>query len=86
VAPALVNDELRLLAKIAPRAAIPNEPPMLRTKVDAPVAAPRLLRDTLFCATSETVCVRQPRPARRNRAEGARRADALLSDPEAVRL
>ena len=50
------------LAKIAPNSEMPNEPPIDRKKVAAPLAAPRSFCSTLFCAISIVVCMRKPMP------------------------
>lgn len=50
------------LAKMAPKSEMPNEPPMERKKVAAPLAAPRSFCSTLFCAISIEVCIRKPMP------------------------
>ena len=50
------------MAKIAPNSEMPNEPPIERKKVAAPLAAPRSFCSTLFCAISIEVCIRKPMP------------------------
>ena len=55
-------ESARRLAKIAPKRETPNEPPMDRKKVAAPLAAPRSFCSTLFCAISIEVCMRKPMP------------------------
>lgn len=41
---------------------MPNEPPIDRKNVAAPLAAPRSFCGTLFCAMSIEVCMRKPMP------------------------
>ncbi len=47
----------------APRSATPNEPPIERRNVAAPVAVPRSLRSTAFCTARTSTCITMPRPS-----------------------
>ena len=58
----LLIAEVSLCAKIAPNAATPSDPPICWKNIRALVATPMSLSATLFCAMSDTICMRQPMP------------------------
>ena len=52
----------RWLAKIAPKAAIPTEPPICRNMIDPEVATPMSLGGTAFWTARTSTCMTMPRP------------------------
>lgn len=49
--------------KIAPKRETPNEPPMVRKRVEDEEPTPMSFISTLFCAISMVICIRKPMPA-----------------------
>ncbi len=54
--------ELSRAAKIAPRTAVPSEPPISRKSVAPEVATPRSLYSTAFCTAITSTCITSPNP------------------------
>ena len=52
----------RTLEKIAPKIAVPNEPPIERKNVAPEVATPSSLCGTPFCTMITSTCMTPPRP------------------------
>ena len=52
----------RTLEKIAPKMAVPNEPPMDRKNVAPEVATPSSLCGTAFCTMMTSTCITPPMP------------------------
>ena len=51
------------LERIAPKSAVPNEPPIWRKNATELVATPMSERSTEFCTTTISTCMVRPRPA-----------------------
>ena len=59
---ALASELVSCRAKTAPNAATPSEPPICWKNIRALLATPMSFCCTLFCAISETICMRKPMP------------------------
>ena len=59
---AAASDSVSRRAKTAPNAATPSDPPICWKNIRALLATPMSRCCTLFCAISETICIKKPMP------------------------